>query len=93
VDQLGGAAALREAQRPQPALDEVGEQLRRLAEGAGAQAELLVGQRRVPERHRPLGARSRVVADHGGLDAEQRARELAGFAIVAEASRNCGSAP
>ena len=78
VDQLGRAAALGEAERAQAALDEVGHQPRRLAERARAQAELLVGQRRVPERDRPLGARRAVVADHRRLDAEQRARELAG---------------
>ena len=31
--------------------------------------------------------------DHGHVEPEQRAGELAGFAIVAEAIRNCGSAP
>ena len=77
VDQLGRAAALGEAERPQAALDQVGHQLRRLAERRGAQAELLVGQRRVPERDRPLGARRGVVADHGRLDAEQPRRQLA----------------
>ena len=73
VDQLGGAAALGEAERAQAARDEVGQQPRRLAERARAQAELLVGQRRVPERDRPLRARRAVVADHRRLDAEQRA--------------------
>ena len=78
VDQLGGAAALGEAERAQAALDEVGHQLRRLAERARAQPQLLVGQRRVPERDRPLGARRGVVADHRRLDAEQPRAELAG---------------
>ena len=59
-----------------------------------AQAELLVEQRRVPERDRALGARRGVVVDD--RDVERRVSERAsspGFAIVAEASRNCGSAP
>ena len=77
VDQLGRAPALGEAERAQAARDEVGQQPRRLAERARSQAELLVGQRRVPERDRPLGARRAVVADHRRLRADQRARQLA----------------
>ena len=77
MDQLGCAPALGEAERAQAALDQVGHQLRRLAERRGAQAELLVGQRRVPERDRPLGARRGVVADHGRLDTQQARAELA----------------
>ena len=78
VDQLRRAAALGETERAQAALDQVGQQLRGLAEGARAEAELLVGERRVPEGDRPLGPRRGVVADHGRLDAEQPRAELAG---------------
>ena len=78
VDQLSRLAALREAERAQPARDELGHQPRGLAEGAGAKPELHVDQRRVPERDRPLGARRGVVAEHGHVDAQQRARQLAG---------------
>ncbi len=77
VDQLRRLAALGEAERPQPARDELGHQPRRLAERARADAELLVEERRVPERDRPLGARRCVVPDHGHVEAEQRPRELA----------------
>ena len=79
VDQLGRLAALREADRAQAASDEPGQQLRRLAERARAQAELGVEERRVPERDRPLGARRRVVADDRPRRAPSSARaELAG---------------
>ena len=43
-----------------------------------ADAELLVEERRVPERDRPLGARRGVVLDHGHVEPGQRARKLAG---------------
>jgi hypothetical protein len=76
VDQLGGPPALREAERAQALRDQVGHQARRLAERARAEAELLVGQRRVPERNGALGARRPVVADHRHLRADQRPREL-----------------
>ena len=74
VDQLGRLAALREGQRPQPALDEHRLQARRLGERRAAQPELGVLQRRVPEHDRALGARRRVVADDGHALAEQRGR-------------------
>ncbi len=77
VDQLGGAAALREAERAQALRDQIGHQPRRLPERARPEPELLVGQRRVPERHRPFRARRAVVADHGRLRADQPQRELA----------------
>ena len=75
VDQLCRLPALREAERPQPTLDERCHQTRRLSERACADAELLVEELGVPERDRPLRARRGVVADHGDVDAEQRARE------------------
>ena len=77
MDQLRRLADLREADRPQAALDEVGEEPRASAERARAQAELLVEERRVPERDRPLRMRRGVLADDGRLDAEQRLDELA----------------
>jgi hypothetical protein len=78
VDQLGGTAALREAERAQAARHEVGHEPRGLAERARAEAEFLAGHRRIPERDGPLGAWRAVVADHGRLRADQRVRELAG---------------
>ena len=84
VDQLGGAAALREHERAQAALDEVGHQLRRLGERARPLAQLLVDQRRVPERDRPLGLRRSVLADHGEVEARQ---------VVRRARRGSRSSP
>ncbi len=78
VDQLRLLAALREADRAQIALDELGHDPRRVAERARADPELGVEQLRVPQRDRPLGARRGVVADRRCVDAEQRVRELAG---------------
>jgi hypothetical protein len=78
VDQLRGTAALGEAERAQAARDQVGHQLRGLAERAGAQAELHVGERRVPERHGPLGARRGIVPDHRCLGPDQACAQLAG---------------
>ena len=77
VDQLGGPPALGEAERAQTARDQIGHQLRGLAQRARAQAQLLVGERRVPERHRALGPRRRVVADHRHLGSEQARSQLA----------------
>ena len=93
MDELRGPAALRKAQRPQPAFDELGEQAGPLPERAGAEVELLVGHRRIPEHDRALRPRRGVSGDDRRLQPRQRRRELAGFAIVADASRNCGSAP
>jgi len=76
VDQLRRSAALGKAERAQSARDQVGHQLRGLAERAGAQAELLVGEGWVPERDGALGARRRVVADHGGLGSDQARAQL-----------------
>ena len=78
VDQLRGAAALGEAERAQAARDQVGHQLRGLAERAGAQAELLVGERWVPERHGALGSRRGVAADHRCLGPDQACAQLTG---------------
>ena len=78
MDQLGAAPALREADRPQPARNELRVEARRFAERRRAHAELLVQERRVPEGDRPLRARRRVRADDGDVEAEQRLREPAG---------------
>ena len=78
MDQLGRLAALGEGQRAQPALDEHRLERRGLGERRRPQAELPVEQRRVPEHDRALGARCRVVADHGHRLAEQGRAELAG---------------
>ena len=76
VDQLDRLAALREADRPQPVRDEVGQQARGVAERAGADAELGVDQLRVPERDRPLRRRRGVAVDHRRRLAEQRLGQL-----------------
>jgi hypothetical protein len=78
VDELRRLPALREADRPELALHQLGHQARRIGEGARADPELGVDQLRVPERDRPLGARRRIVSDDGRLDPEQRVRELSG---------------
>ena len=59
---------------------------RRLAERARAQAELLVEQRRVPERDRPLRARRGVVLDHG----RRRARAASGASCARVRDRRRG---
>ena len=78
VDELGRAPALREADRPLAVRDERGEHARRLAERAGAQAELLVEDGRVPEGDGALGPRRRVLVDHGHVEPGERGRLLAG---------------
>ena len=78
VDELGGLAALGEADRSQAAAGEPCEQSRRLAERARPQPELRVEERRVPERHRPLGARRCVVLHDRRVLARECMRELAG---------------
>jgi hypothetical protein len=78
VDQLGGAAALREDKSAQASLHQVGHQLRCLRERARALTELLVDQLGIPERDRPLGLRGAVLSDHGEVEARQVARQLAG---------------
>ena len=78
MDQLGRLAALREADRPQAARRELGEEPRRVAERARAQPELGVEQRRVPDDDLALGARRRVRVDDGRRLAGQLERELAG---------------
>ena len=77
VDELGRLAALREADRPQAARDELGQQPRPVAERARPQLQRLVEHRRVPERDRPGGPRGRVVLDHRGVGAQERAGQLA----------------
>ena len=77
VDQLGRAAALGEDERAQASLHEVGHELRGVGEGTGALTELLVDQLGIPERDRPLGLRSAVVADDGEVEPGQRGGELA----------------
>ena len=78
VDQLRGAAALGEDERPLALGHQLGEQLRALGERAAAQAELLVEQRRVPQCNRPLGPRRGVVADDREVEAAEVMGELAG---------------
>ena len=61
-----------------PRVDEPGQQPRRLAERARAQAELGVEERRVPERDRPLRARRRRRRRRRSTSTpSERARELA----------------
>ena len=77
VDQLRRLPAFREADRPQPPRDELGHELRRIAERACAQPELRVEQLRVPEQDRSFGTRRSVGVDDGRLDACEPGRELA----------------
>ena len=78
VDQLGRLAALREAERPQAARDELGHQPRRLAERAAragrAPRRAAAGSRARSSARRAAPRRRRSTVD---VDAEQRARELA----------------
>ena len=90
VDQLRGAAALGEDERAQAAFDEVGHQLRRLGERARPLAQLLVDERRVPERDRPLGLRRSVVSDDGEVEPGEREGELAG--VARSSPRRAGTA-
>jgi hypothetical protein len=78
MDELRCPAALGEADSSQPARDEIRHHPRRLPERARPEAELLVGERRVPERDRALGARGAVVVDDGRFDARERLHELTG---------------
>ena len=77
VDQLGRLAALREADRAQPARHEPRHQERRFGERAGANAELGIEERRVPEDDVALRPGGRVALDDGRRAAGQRERELA----------------
>ena len=77
MDQLGRLAALREADRPQTARRERGEEPRSVAERARAQPELGVEQRRVPDDDLALGLGGGVRVDDGGGLARQLERELA----------------
>ncbi len=77
VDELGRLAALREADRPQSALDERGEQPRRVTEGARALPQLFVQERRVPEHDIALGVRRRVRLDDRCVLTREREGELA----------------
>ncbi len=73
LDQLHAAARLQEADRAHLALDELGEEVRRLRERGGAPAEPLVDERRVPHRDLALGARAR----RRGRPARARGRSAA----------------
>jgi hypothetical protein len=77
VDQLSCLAALREADRPQPAGHELGQEAGALPERAGTKLQRLVEYRRVPERDRARRPRGAVVGDDPCLDPEERAGELA----------------
>ncbi len=79
VNQLCGLPALREADRAQAAGDEVGHQLRCIAQRARAQTKLGVQQLRVPEQDRALGSRSSVFLDDGRLYSRDALRKLAGI--------------
>ena len=77
VDQLRRLAALGEADRAQAARRELGQEARALPERAGAELQRLVQHGRVPEDDRARSPRGAVVLDHGGVDPEERARQLA----------------
>ena len=76
MDQLGGLAALREADRTQLALDELGQEPCSLPEPARTLPELGVEQRRVPQSDRPLGPGCRVVGDDRDVLTDERAAQL-----------------
>ena len=78
MHELGSLAALGEADRAQPAIDEPGEEPRRVSEWARADPELDVDQLRVPEDDVALGSRSGVVVDDPYLEAREPRRQLAG---------------
>ena len=63
-----------------PRSDEVGHQLRGIGQRATSLPELLVEERRVPERDGPLGLRRSVVTDHREVEPDERVGELAGVA-------------
>ena len=92
VDQLGSLAALREADRPQAPRGERGEETRGVAERARAEAELGVEERRVPDDDLALGSRGRVASTTVARSPVSSSASSPAFAIVADASRNCGSA-
>jgi hypothetical protein len=71
VNELGRPPALREADRSLPALDERGHDPGSLPERARALSELLVQERRVPQRHGALGPRRPVVLHDGCFDTGQ----------------------
>ena len=62
-DQLDALARLHEADRPCPGADQLREDLGRLVQRRGPDAELLVEQRRIPHHGVPLGPRRGVVVD------------------------------
>ena len=76
VHQLAGLARLREHDRAQPARDQPHHQRCGLAQRAGADAQLGVQQRRVPDAHVALGGRRPVLVDHGQLAAGQHRTRL-----------------
>ena len=76
-----------------PRVDERREQDGGLGERRSALALGLVEQRRVPERDAAGCAGRAVGVDDAHLEARQRRAGSAGFAIVADASRNCGALP
>ncbi len=63
LDQLDPAPALEEADRPHAVGDQLGEQVRRLAQGRAPRPGRLVDQRRVPHRDLAPAARRAVVVD------------------------------
>ena len=75
-----------------PSFYELREQAGTLPERAGAEVELLVGHRRIPEHDRPLGPWRGVSGDDRRPSPVSVEASSPGFAIVADASRNCGSA-
>ena len=75
VDQLGGAAAAGEADRAHLGCDQVGEQVRGLAEARGAAHRLLVEQRRVAHHDLALAVLRAVAVDEVELEARQLLRE------------------
>ena len=77
MDELGGLAALREADRAEVPRDELGQEPRPFSQRAGAELERLVEHRRVPEGDRPRRPRRPVHRHDGRVQPEEGVRELA----------------
>ena len=79
VDELGGLAALGEADRPQPARRQLGEESCGISERARAEPELGVEERWVPDHDLAFRARRGVLIDDRRGFTDQLERELAGI--------------
>ena len=77
LDQLHAAARLQEADRPDLALHQLSQQVRRLGQRRGATSQALVHERRVPHRDLALGSRGAVAVHELHLHAGEPLGQLA----------------